>query len=309
TKDLKRQAELIWSEFTAKAIVFFAVIYLLHISVIKASNQESNNLGIMLLGYIIVMGIIVPSLFWTGIYKNSLLDRLFGWLTLLCIYINLYLSASRMALALALLIPFCIALWKFRKHWLRCLLITGILIGAIGGAAFLRRSEHFSLDKIKLDLKVRRFIWQGAEEIFLEHPMLGCGYGTKSFHRNWPFEPPYSPELQDFQHIFSHAHNLWWHLLATQGVVGFLAFNALWVAVVYYLTKPVRRNLPPTEAGTQPAYATVFNTPVLFISLLGMLILQFNGILTLPLQGCNEILYWLVAGLGLAGLKLSADNK
>jgi O-antigen ligase len=121
-------------------------------------------------------------------------------------------------------------------------------------------------------------------------------------------------DLKDMR--FGHAHNAWVHLLATQGVLGWAAFHFLYVAVVVLLLKRVRAVLPEEirehdpETAAGPGFFRTWaarSMTVPGVVLLGMVFLQFNGLMHLPLQESNEILSWALAAVGLAATQFAQE--
>ncbi|MBN1257717.1 MAG: hypothetical protein JXA52_08435, partial [Planctomycetes bacterium] len=133
SKDFKSLSLRAWGWNVGRIVVILTIILIFYKLFLKAYHGEVHSDTGFVLWTLIMVGILIPNTLWFSAKKQPVFYRIISRLAPIGIYINLYLSASRMALALALLILFCVVLWKLRKHWLRCLLITGILIGAIGG--------------------------------------------------------------------------------------------------------------------------------------------------------------------------------
>jgi O-antigen ligase len=161
-------------------------------------------------------------------------------------------------------------------------------------------------------------IWRGGWRMFLDHPVLGVGYGRRAFRDHWTFpSPPPLDTIGDLKDMrFGHAHNAWVHLLATQGVLGWAAFHFLYVAVVVLLLKRVRAVLPEEirehdpETAAGPGFFRTWaarSMTVPGVVLLGMVFLQFNGLMHLPLQESNEILSWALAAVGLAATQFAQE--
>ncbi|MDK2973480.1 MAG: hypothetical protein PWP23_3235 [Candidatus Sumerlaeota bacterium] len=71
----------------------------------------------------------------------------------------------------------------------------------------------------------RALIWQGAAEIFADHPVLGAGPG--SFRLVFPAYRTPDYHLTAVSNLTLYAHNLPLDLLAETGLLGFLSFGAL----------------------------------------------------------------------------------
>jgi O-Antigen ligase len=224
--------------------------------------------------------------------------RVMAVVGLAMIYFNIAIGLSRMVLALFALLGVSVILLRFRRWWQIAVLLVVLGAGVAGVISFNKRLHP---DHIEKSLAVRLAIQRAAWNIFLDHPVLGAGYGRYAFREAWTFPSP--PPLDSGPHSrkrFLHAHNTWAQLLATQGVLGWAAFHFLYVVVIIVLARKSRAFFSRRE----PAGTAVIASG---LALLSLIFLQLNGLLMLPLEGCNELAYWALAAIGLAGTKVEGS--
>lgn len=92
--------------------------------------------------------------------------------------------------------------------------------------------------------QVRVILWQTNWEIFIDHPLVGVGYGE-----NLRLLPEYFAKLgftDESLLLFSHAHNQILHLLAGTGALGALAFLVFYFSFVI-LSLNVWKAIPQTN--------------------------------------------------------------
>jgi putative effector of murein hydrolase len=210
---------------------------------------------------------------------------------------NIIINQSRSAQALiVLLLLALIPFWSKRK-WQAILII--VLLLATGLTTF-HLNTRFESEATQRALFVRRGIRQGSWNMFKERPLLGSGYGCRAFQRHWI--PPAPEGLADSRfpnRRFSNAHNLWLHLLATQGVCGWLSFHFLFIVVLWMLLQRLRvHRTKPSSAITPIAFQHA--RTVSGIAIITIVLLQAHGLLDHPLRNGIEVLYWAVAAIGLA---------
>lgn len=94
-------------------------------------------------------------------------------------------------------------------------------------------------DRLTLASPGRWPIWQGAWQLFVNHPWTGCGLDT--FGLAWPGVR--TPEYWEVEWGFMplRAHNDFLQALATQGLLGAIAFLMLPVALLWGLVRAWRR--------------------------------------------------------------------
>jgi putative inorganic carbon (HCO3(-)) transporter len=157
-------------------------------------------------------------------------SRLMLGMTCLCTAsAALYLTGSRGGLVAFAGIAFSsvvFVLLYFRPSGAK--LFRGLLAIILAGVIVLlltpRQSEQSSrLQEVDDFTEITRLaLWATAASVFVEHPLLGAGYGTfRSLYDD------YLPQIEGGQ---LDAHNIYLQLLAETGVLGFFAFLALMVA-------------------------------------------------------------------------------
>ena len=75
----------------------------------------------------------------------------------------------------------------------------------------------------------RTYVWGIALQGFKEHPMLG--WGQENF--NYVFNKYYDPRMYAQEQWFDHAHNVFLDWLVSAGVLGLLAYVAIFLALLY----------------------------------------------------------------------------
>jgi len=303
-----------WFAFAAAGLALFTPL-LVHrhmiFSIIAAAGGNETALGTARQMAASVVAAIIAGFGYVALCQTSAGARRIGLaiiLFLLALMQMLVMSRS----ALLAFIFTCPALWFLGKgaaQWRRLAVVIGCVLALIVFAGvWLNRDQTWlrcNPEDVRRDFGVRVLIWQGAAKIFAEHPLLGCGYGQESFRRHWPFSPPFPEELRIPPEVksFAHAHNLWLHLLATRGIIGFAAFTWLWAALYSKIArqggKAAAENLSATAAASSnESVFGISSTP--FIALLALISMHIAGIFELPLQEYNEILAALPIGVGIA---------
>ena len=84
---------------------------------------------------------------------------------------------------------------------------------------------------LKSDLVVRGTIWNMAWQGVKERPLLGYGQGNF----NYVFNAKYDPSLYDQEPWFDRVHNIFFDWLIAGGILGFIAYFSIMLAVIYYL--------------------------------------------------------------------------
>ena len=126
------------------------------------------------------------------------------------------------------------AFWLKGREKLR-MLIPAVALCLPLAAAFVLPGTWFLVERAKSSFTAdpsnvqRALTWQGAFNIFKNHPIIGTGPGSLVIHL-----PDYqSPEFFRTQAtVAAHAHNEFLEVASDTGVLGLLAF--LWLLVTYY---------------------------------------------------------------------------
>ena len=143
-----------------------------------------------------------------------------------------------------------------------------------------------SVDDYTRDSRVA--LWGAAAVIFLEHPILGAGFGSYrfSFHR---FIPAIKEDLD--------SHNLYLQTLAETGIIGFVIFFLTIGACVRIGWRLLRRADPLGRIVGLGVTGAIAATMVHGMA---------DYIFTISPQFGN--LFWLVLGLALAAFELTGEE-
>lgn len=95
----------------------------------------------------------------------------------------------------------------------------------------LSRFTTLSLSEIKT--QGRYYVWPIAWQGFLERPVLG--WGQESF--NFVFNKYYNPQMYGQEPWFDRTHDIVLDWLIAGGLIGFLSYVSIYVALLYYIFK------------------------------------------------------------------------
>lgn len=217
-------------------------------SVIRVRGEISNGIYSGLMGekseaaFIMVLAIIL--LLGECAALNRMTKKNKIWL---CMYlIALLLPAKRMLFAIGLLICFLYLLFwtsgtkKFKTILGFTLLgIVGLVI-VLNIPAFGTLANRFFNGSGYETGNGRVYLWEYAQDMFMEKPILGYGYG--SFNA---YSSDRGVILTESREWVSHAHNIYYQLLAETGIVGtciFLAI-ALWGVWTFYKLYKIKNRM------------------------------------------------------------------
>lgn len=172
------------------------------------------------------------------------------------------------------------------KKYGRISLVSTLIVIVLGLGLFSFRNNTF-LDDTKLGSMLRAFSgenitwqtrlisWQGAAADFKNHPVLGVGFGNYAHIFDKEFNPRFF-DLTPTETYFDRAHNNIVDIASTSGVLGLLAYLAIFVATLIYLFRAYKEDkISPLEAslwfGLLAAYfvqnLAVFDSLVTYVSL------------------------------------------
>jgi O-antigen ligase/tetratricopeptide (TPR) repeat protein len=160
---------------------------------------------------------------------------------------------------------------KSKKKWIVPAVAVGVAAIVFGLSAFIRVYPQSALaQRVPGVLErlagtsaagsddSRLLQWRAAIEGFRDRPLLG--YGIENHNIVWSrhFDPHIYSVVTD---IFDRTHNQYLEVLATTGIVGTLAFLAIWIAIGVTLVRGYRAGRIPAPAtavlwALQMAYAT-----------------------------------------------------
>lgn len=144
----------------------------------------------------------------------------------------LVLTYSRGAWLSVCALVFFFGLFWDKRVWL--LFLAGPLILAFyhGGVAD-RLMSIFSHSEADTSVSMRMDMWEAAIAMFVDHPVLGIGWGA--FKHVYPV---YNELIQEAGIVIFHAHNMYLNILAETGLAGFFFglwffFGNAWYAIGY----------------------------------------------------------------------------
>src|SRR5262249_27764884 len=151
----------------------------------------------------------------------------------------------------------CALNFRSWRRWLILLATLGILalpLIAVSGA--MSTYVVGSLIGFQRDTGIimRQGVWRETVQMITDHPVTGIGLGTYD-------DVAYSQySLPKDRHFFRngwHAHNVFLHMLAETGTVGFLAWCYLWYTIVRYLVRRWRDGDPSVRLNGSAALCVV----------------------------------------------------
>lgn len=149
----------------------------------------------------------------------------------------LYASLLSMTRSSWLLVPVAVfgLLWLYRKAlgrrgWLAVagVMVLVIAVGTIWTPTKLKQGIDRGIENLKVYERnpdagtswgIRLNLWHDSLLLFAEHPLLGTGVGDFDVERNRLIAEGRANPLPSF----GHAHSIYFHSLATTGLVGFIA--------------------------------------------------------------------------------------
>lgn len=159
----------------------------------------------------------------------------------------LYFTATRgaiLGLIGGLLISSIIIAFKEKENKSLRRAATGVLIGivvltvgfiSLRNASFVRNSpvlaRFATLSVSELETQGRYFVWPMAVKGFLERPVFG--WGQENF--NFVFNKNYDPRMYGQEQWFDRTHDVVLDWLIAGGLVGFLAYASMFLALLYYV--------------------------------------------------------------------------
>jgi putative inorganic carbon (HCO3(-)) transporter len=109
-----------------------------------------------------------------------------------------------------------------RKQGIPMFLIYFILIFFIDPDTFVRTNTLIQAKDLG-SMDIRTVIWSTSFRIFLDHPLVGIGFGN--------FNRFYEHYLKIPSQIFGHAHNDFLNVAVNAGIIGFIPFVWLWITI------------------------------------------------------------------------------
>jgi O-antigen ligase len=143
----------------------------------------------------------------------------------------LFSNAGAVAFALTTL-SLCALNARYWRRWLP--LLAGIIGLALGLAALGTTSSTSLVASLihperDTGIVLRQGVWRQTVRMIVDHPVTGIGLGT--------YDNVAHSHYGLFLRSGWHAHNMFLHMLAETGPVGFLAWCYLWFTIVRYLLR------------------------------------------------------------------------
>lgn len=160
-------------------------------------------------------------------------NRFLTILTLVTASFCMVLTSSRgswLGLAASILV---ILFFSRKKRYILSMLAIALLLAVPQYETIVSR---INLDFLSDDssLNYRWHIWKYAIDTFLANPLFGGGIGSFGFFVPSHFQAP--------GYLVSHAHNIYLHLLAETGILGFVAFLGYILGAIYISYKIARHS-------------------------------------------------------------------
>lgn len=148
----------------------------------------------------------------------------------LCVTGNLF-SGTRSTLIAQILgftVFFIFSPKRVKKEGIPMVLIYFILIFLIDPDIFVR-INRLTQAKDVASMDLRTVIWSTSFRIFLDHPLVGIGFGS--------FNQFYELYLKIPSQIFGHTHNDFLNVAVNAGIIGLIPFVWLWITIWRTLKK------------------------------------------------------------------------
>ncbi len=196
----------------------------------------------------------------------------------------LYFTATRgaiLGLIGGLIIAAILMVWKekenksLRKMSRNVLIVIAIVVGlflVLRNSSFIQKSPVLSrfseLSATDLEGQGRYFVWPMAVKGFVQSPKTFIiGWGQESF--NYVFNKYYNPAMYGQEEWFDRTHDIVLDWLIAGGIVGFLAYVSMYVAMLYMVwRKQSRLKLIEKSLFTGMIAAYVFHNIFVFDNLI-----------------------------------------
>lgn len=150
-----------------------------------------------------------------------------------------------------------VALCAFNPHyWRRWAILLAIFTGLtlVLVARSPDMSGHVATSLVRVDqdtgMRIRQEVWRETLRMIGDHPLTGIGLGTYDDVAYTQYRP------QGDRHFFRngwHAHNVFLHILAETGLIGFLAWCCLWYSIARFLLRQWRTGDPVARLNSTAA--------------------------------------------------------
>ena len=145
-------------------------------------------------------------------------------------------------------------IWKYsRGRWLGLSLVTGLAVVILfkpGLASFLFSRFKPLLSWEEFQTIPQYGIWQGAWQMFLDHPFTGVGLAMfKNYAADYGLEfyiftrSFLGERIKEF-HVWVEAHSTFFHIISEQGILGLIAWIAILWIPLRSLFRKQKENIP-----------------------------------------------------------------
>ena len=86
---------------------------------------------------------------------------------------------------------------------------------------------------------IRKFVWEGAIDVWRAYPILGSGVETFAFSF-YKFRPKEHNLVSEWDFLYNKAHNEYLNFLATTGTLGFLSYIGLIIFIITQFVKSIK---------------------------------------------------------------------
>jgi len=204
------------------------------------------------------LAMFLTPIFVISLYRVVKKHSIFYILAGLLILLSLYLTDSRgaiVALAGAAILSVYYFLKKSRKTLAKVFLVV-LLAGFFIGGYLIFKPDWSDHSRKATSSNVRYYIWQTSFEIIKEKPVLGVGLSNyQNYFYNLTKDRVNYPEY--ISPMALTAHSLFIQLLATSGIIGFLALLYLLFTSRFYFSK----NIPVVLALFSILFYALVDTP------------------------------------------------
>ncbi len=197
---------------------YFAIYMLFHVFIAGylSVRATSKNMQRLYIGFALIFAYLL--------YQTATRGT-FGGLV-----VGLGVAASYIAL-------FSAGAVRIRNYAAGLLLLVVVLVGTLyvartssfvqNNEALARIASAFSLRSLDTRLVIWNMAWEGVKE----RPVLG--WGQENF--NYVFNQNYDPRLHGEEPWFDRVHNIFFDWLIAGGVLGFVAYFAIYFSAIYYV--------------------------------------------------------------------------
>ncbi len=123
---------------------------------------------------------------------------------------------------------------------------------------------------------IRKIVWQGALEIWKDHPILGTGVETFGYAYYW-YRPRAHNDVSEWDLLYNKAHNEYLTLLANTGLIGLFTYLILIGTFLFWSLKQIITHL-------KKAKETILLIIALLAGYISILITNFFGFSVVPIS-------------------------